>query len=152
MTRSGDIWSGGALAALGVFVVTKASDWTYSGPDGPGPGFFPMWYGVALVVLSLLLVASALKKRERLRDAAPSGRGEVARALGAWAAFAACAALLPVLGFLLSFALLTVFVACFMYGRPLRVGIIAGALGAAAFYLVFPVALEVALPVGLLGF
>lgn len=149
---SGDIWSGSALAALGAYVVVQSSQWEYLGPDGPGPGFFPVWYGIALVALSLLLVVNALRKRELERAPAADRRRQVARALGAWAAFAAASALLPVLGFLLSFACLAAFVACAMYGRPLRSGIAAGVIGAAAFYLVFPLALGVSLPAGLLGF
>jgi hypothetical protein len=45
-----------------------------------------------------------------------------------------------------------VFVACVMYRRPLRTGVVTGALGAAIFYAVFALALEVTLPVGVLGF
>jgi len=28
----------------------------YLGTDGPGAGFFPLWYGVAILGLSLLLI------------------------------------------------------------------------------------------------
>jgi putative tricarboxylic transport membrane protein len=147
---SGDVWSGGVLAALGSYVVVESAQWEYLGADGPGPGFFPMWYGIAIVVLSLVLVAGALKRRRRAPG--PTPWREIGRALGVWSAFAVSAALLPLLGFMLSFALLTAFIMCVMYGRPLRSGLAAGALGAAAFYLVFPFALEVTLPVGILGF
>ena len=34
---------------------------TTTRPDGPGPGFFPSWYGVAMVVLSLALIVSRLR-------------------------------------------------------------------------------------------
>lgn len=148
----GDIWSGSALGALGAYVVVQSSQWEYLGPDGPGPGFFPMWYGIALVAFSLVLVIGALRKRRLERVPAASRRREVARALGAWAAFAAASALLPVLGFLLCFACLAAFIACAMYGRPLRSGIAAGVVGAGVFYLIFPLALGVSLPSGLLGF
>jgi hypothetical protein len=39
-----------------------------------------------------------------------------------------------------------------MYRRPLRTGVVTGVLGAAIFYAVFALALEVTLPVGVLGF
>ena len=148
----GDVWSGGVLATLGSYVVFAASQWEYLGPDGPGPGFFPLWYGVALVVLSLSVVIGGLRKRLAKTGDARERRHEIGRALAVWGALAASSALLSVLGFLLSFALLTGFIICVMYGRPLRTGLAAAVLGALGFYLVFPVALEVALPVGMMGF
>ena len=53
---SADLWSGLALGGLGAYVVVQASRWEYLGADGPGPGFFPLWYGIAMVALSLALV------------------------------------------------------------------------------------------------
>jgi putative tricarboxylic transport membrane protein len=148
----GDVWSGAVLAALGVYIVVQARQWDYLAPDGPGPGFFPMWYGVALVVLSLAMVVSRLVRSAPSHAHAAVKWDEVWRALAAWAAFATGAALLNVLGFVLVYALLSVFVACVMYRRPLRTGVAAGALGAAIFYVVFALALEVTLPAGILGF
>ena len=148
----GDAWSGTVLAALGVYIVVQARQWDYLAPDGPGPGFFPMWYGVALIVLSLAMVLSRLVRREPAGTHVAVDRTEVWRALAAWAAFAIGTALLNVLGFVLVYALLSVFVACVMYRRPLLTGVAAGALGGAIFYAVFALALEVTLPVGVLGF
>jgi hypothetical protein len=51
-----------------------------------------------------------------------------------------------------SFALLTFFIISIMYRRPLGFGLAAGVVSAAAFYLVFPLALNVSLPLGLFGF
>src|SRR2546430_10095375 len=59
--KKGDVISGAVLAALGVFIITQARSWDYYTLDGPGPGFFPFWYGVAMVVLSLLLVLNAAR-------------------------------------------------------------------------------------------
>ena len=152
MAKSGDIISGTVLAGVGVFIIIEARGWEYLGPDGPGPGFFPMWYGIALLVLSLLLIGWSV-----WRSAPPESGGrvnwrEVGRALTTWAAFAACIALLKVLGFLLSFGLMTLFVVAVMYRRPLKVALAVAAGTALGFYLVFPLALNVSLPVGVLGF
>ena len=93
--RTGDIVSGAVLAGLGVFIIVEARGWEYLGPDGPGPGFFPIWYGIAMLVLSLLLVGWSVR-----RTVAPESGGrvnwrEVGRALTTWAAFAACIARHP---------------------------------------------------------
>ena len=149
--KTGDIVSGGALAGLGIFIITEARRWEYLGPDGPGPGFFPLWYGIALVALSALLIATSLAQRAREPGGAVNWR-QVGRALAAWAGLAACVGLLKILGFLLAFGLFTFFLVAMMYRRPLGAAA-AVALGMAiGFYLLFPVALNVELPVGKLGF
>jgi len=137
-----DFWSGLALGGLGGFIIVQASRWEYLGADGPGPGFFPLWYGIAMAALSLALVFFSVTKpgSERINW---DGAG---RAFTTWLALAVSVALLKVLGFLVCFAALTFFIVAVMYRRPLRVAA-AVAIGAtAAFYLVFPFALGVKLP------
>src|SRR3989442_12559422 len=60
--KSGDLWSGVALAALALYIIIQARQWGYLGPEGPGPGFFPLWYGVAMLALSALLIVSHLRR------------------------------------------------------------------------------------------
>jgi putative tricarboxylic transport membrane protein len=147
-TRSGDFWSGIALAALGAYIVSQAWKWVYMGEDGPGAGFFPLWYGSAMVVLSLVLVASAvLRKRgppERIRWR------DLGRALACWLAFVACIALMPVLGFAISFALLTWFIVAVMARRSQLIALPVAIGGAAGFHALFELALDMSLPKGLL--
>jgi putative tricarboxylic transport membrane protein len=147
---SSDLWSGIALALLGLYIVVQAWQWDYSGPDGPGAGFFPLWYGIAILAMSALLVLSRLKGR-----AAAGKRSDwprIARALSAWAALAVSVALFTTLGFALSLALLSYFVVAVMYRRPFRTAAAVAVATGAGFYLVFDLALGLALPSGLLGF
>ena len=58
--RSGDFWSGLVLAALGTYIVVTAHAWDYITEEGPGAGFFPMWYGGAMIALSLALALGAV--------------------------------------------------------------------------------------------
>jgi putative tricarboxylic transport membrane protein len=148
----GEVVSGAVLAVLGLFIIFQASGWNYMSSDGPGPGFFPMWYGIAMVVLALLLVVTNLVKR-RASDGRPRfDRAGVTRAVVAWAAFGVCAALLGMLGFVLGFGLLTLFVVMALYRKPLKVALPVAIATALGFYLVFPLALDVSLPVGIWGF
>ena len=151
MAKTGDVLSGAALAGLGGYIIVEARGWEYLGPDGPGPGFFPIWYGIAMVVLSLFLVGYTVL-RPAAAERKPVDRSEVGRALATWAAFAGSIAALKMLGFLLSFALLTLFVVRIMYRRPLATALAVAVSGSAGFYLVFPLALNVSLPTGILGF
>jgi hypothetical protein len=54
--RDGDIIAGALTAALGTYITVTASRWDVMGPEGPGPGFFPIGYGIALIILSLILI------------------------------------------------------------------------------------------------
>ena len=143
--RSGDFWSGLALAALGTYILVEAHGWIYMSEDGPGAGFFPMWYGGVMVVLSLALVAGAVLR--------PSRRSEVrwkdvSRALTCWVAFVVCVALMPLAGFVVSFALLTWFITQAMFGERARVALPVAVGGALGFYAIFELALDLSLPKG----
>lgn len=137
-----DFWSGLALGGLAAYIIVQASRWEYLGADGPGPGFFPLWYGIAMAALSLFLVVSSLKEK----DAARIDWSGAGRAFAAWGALAACVALLKVAGFLVCFAALTFFLVAVMYRRPLKVAATVAIAATAAFYVVFPLALGVKLP------
>jgi putative tricarboxylic transport membrane protein len=137
-SRSPDFWSGLALAALGGTIVYEARGWEYLGQDGPGPGFFPLWYGIAMLVLSLLLVFSS-------QSSSASWKG-AGRAFATWAAFAVSVAILKLVGFVISFAALTFFIVAVMYRRPPVAAALVAAGLAAGFYVLFPLALGVPLP------
>jgi putative tricarboxylic transport membrane protein len=137
-SRSPDFWSGLALAALGGYIVYAARGWEYLGQDGPGPGFFPLWYGIAMLVLSLFLVVKGEGESVSWKGAG--------RAFSTWGAFAVSVAVLKVAGFLFSFAVLTFFIVAVMYRRPPAIAALVAAGVAVGFYLVFPLALGVALP------
>ena len=146
--RRADFWSGAVLAALGAWIVSEASRWVYLGPDGPGAGFFPRWYGIAMVVLSLVLVAKSTIGRDSADARAPLAWKEIRRALGCWCALVVSVALLKVVGFVASFTLLSWFIVAVMFRRPQRQAW-AIALGAAVgLTLLFDGVLGVTLPAG----
>ncbi len=148
--KSGDLWSGIALAALGAYIVIQARQWEYLGPEGPGAGFFPLWYGIAILGLSVLLIVSHLRRGSARGNAIDWTK--LGRALSTWFVLAVSVALFKPLGFVISFALLTYFIVAVMYRRPLATAALVAVASAAGFYLVFDRALSVPLPVGVLGF
>ena len=145
--RGGDFWSGLALAALGTFIVVQARAWDYRTEEGPGPGFFPVWYGAIMVVLSLLLVAGTALKPAAHK---PVAWDEVRRAMACWLAFVASIVLMRWVGFVVAFALLTWFMAFFMAGKPHRIAVPLALAMSAVFYALFVMALDVGLPPGTL--
>src|SRR6266699_2484112 len=148
--KSGDLWSGVALTVLGLYIIVQAGQWEYLGPEGPGAGFFPLWYGVAILGLSALLIVSNLRRRAARGN--PIDWIRLGRALSTWFALAVSVALFKPLGFVISFALLTYFIVAVMYRRPLKTAALVAVASAAGFYLVFDLALGVPLPAGVLGF
>lgn len=160
--NNGDAISAAVLGGLGGYIVMEAARWDYMAPDGPGPGFFPIWYGVALIALSLVVIGARVIRiaRERGHDADASAgragdasrkRSEIYHALAVWVAFSVCIALLKVLGFMIALGLLTAFIVAVIYRRPWKVAIAVAVGTSLGFYLVFPLALSVALPVGVFG-
>jgi putative tricarboxylic transport membrane protein len=149
--KIGEIVSGAVLAGLGIFIILEARGWDYLGPDGPGPGFFPLGYGILMLVLAIVLILNRALARAQ-SDAKPVVWAEIGRALSAWAALAICVGLLKLLGFLLAFGLFTFFLVFVMYRRPLPASLAVAVCVPTGFYLLFPLALNVGLPLGVLGF
>jgi putative tricarboxylic transport membrane protein len=147
-TQKGDFWAGLVMAALGMYVVTQASSWDYMSEDGPGAGFFPLWYGAVMVVLSLLLVAGTVLKEDA--NAKLVRWDEMRRAMTCWAAFSVCVGIIKFVGFMLAFGLLIWFIIAVMFGRPQRIALSFAVGGAVGFYALFTLALELQLPVGTL--
>jgi putative tricarboxylic transport membrane protein len=137
-----DFWSGLALAALAGYIIAQASGWDYMGPDGPGAGFFPLWYGVAMAGLSAALVISSVLRGEGERV---DWRG-AGRAFALWLALAVSVAAFKLVGFVVGFAALSFFVVAVMYRRRLPVAAAVAVALAGGFYLLFPVLLGVNLP------
>ena len=140
--RSVDFWSGLVLGGLGAYIIVAASGWEYAGQDGPGPGFFPLWYGIAMALLSAGLVLGSLR--------APDGEtidwSGARSAFATWAAFGVMVAALKLVGFVIGFAALTFFIVRVMYRKPLKVAAATAIAITAGFYLLFPLALGVSLP------
>jgi putative tricarboxylic transport membrane protein len=150
--KKGDVISGAVLAALGVYIITQARAWDYYTLDGPGPGFFPFWYGVAMVVLSLLLIVNSARAGDNGESKGGVDWPATGRAMMTWLAFAVSVALMNFLGFLISFALLAFFLVAVIFRRPVITAAVVAVTSAVAFHLIFPVLLSVSLPTGPFGF
>ncbi|MBX3537047.1 MAG: tripartite tricarboxylate transporter TctB family protein [Chelatococcus sp.] len=150
IVRDGDIVSGALLAALGTYIISRASTWDYMTTNGPGPGFFPLWYGICIVALSLALVGHALFKGISETHEPIDWRG-VGRAIVTWLAFVIATALMPYLGFVIAFTLLCLCLIHIVFRQPLLRAIVASVAITAVFKLIFVVLLQLDLPIGPLG-
>jgi putative tricarboxylic transport membrane protein len=140
------------LFALGLSIIFQALAWTYLTPDGPGPGFFPLWACIGITVLSAgvaLFHIYAVFNEQPVERANWDGS---ARVLAGWAGLAVAIALLKPAGFIVSFFLLTLFLVFFVFRRRFITALAVGFGSSAGFWVVFEKLLDVQLPVGPWGF
>jgi putative tricarboxylic transport membrane protein len=148
----GNLLAAGVLAAFGCYIIWVATKLPYVSDVGPGPGFFPLWLGIGLVLFSLALTLPLIKRlRSEVRSEAQPWK-PFGRALAGWFAVMVAIALLGKLGFTLTFVMLTVFLIVALDGRSSLLAVAVGAGLATAFYLLFVIALDVSLPKAVWGF
>jgi hypothetical protein len=150
--RSADRIAGAALLAFAVaFSAGALRYYTYWGPGGPGSGFLPFWLGIAMAVLSGVLLAGALASRDAGAGWLPRGEG-LKRLVVVLAGTTAFVALLQVVGMMLGTVLFLVALLRLLEGY--RWFVTLGVAVAMAFvnYLVFTYWLRVPFPVSPLGF
>jgi len=143
-----DLVSGLFWLAVAIFVAVHGISLKLGGLSRPGPGFFPFWGGVALGLLSVLLVV-----RPPARDApdAPRLAPDTARPFVAAGAVLGYLLLLEVLGFVpVTFLFLLLLFRLERRGWAFSAA--SAAAGAVACYALFQLWLKTQLPTGPLGF
>ncbi len=143
-----DVIGGGVLGVIGLVVVRYALALSAGTWRHPGPGFFSLGLGTALVALSAVTLAQGLRAAE------PAGiRGAfvaLPRILAVVAAMVGYGCLLPWLGFLAStFLLMWALFALASEAPRSWPPLVAGALTAALTYVLFETLLHTGLPAGL---
>jgi putative tricarboxylic transport membrane protein len=150
--RKGNLISALCLGAFGIYVISVAAKLAYVSEVGPGPGFFPLWLGIGLVVFAAFLIFVSGSAGANREESQSSSWRTAGRALAGWLALMVAIALLGRIGFLLSFVVLTIFLVVVLDRRPALLAVGVGIGLAVAFQLVFVVGLDVSLPKGIWGF
>lgn len=140
------------LAAFGVYVIIGGARLAYTSEVGPGPGFFPYWIGIGLVVFAIGLFLTNLLSAQRTATETSASWTARGKALAGWFGLAITIVLFGWLGFVLSFVLLTIFFIAVLDRRPLLLAAGVGVAMALAFHVIFVIALNVSLPAGPWGF
>ncbi len=140
------------LVALGVFIVTEAWDWPYVTRDGPGPGFFPLWIGLALIGLSVWHIARQYADARSGKLSVVTSWQGARPVLVGWAALMIAAALIKPAGFTVTYALLTAFLIRVVFRQSWTAALVVSLVSAAVFWVLFVKLLRVQLPAGPWGF
>lgn len=136
--------------ALGLCVFLGALDLGYW-KRGPGPGFFPLWLGVLLMLLGAIWAAQVARGRN-LHEPAPvstDGWRAVALVLGA---LLTAILLLDVVGYQLSMAALVLFLLLVVGRRRVVEAIVVSLVAGFGIYSLFANVLQVYLPTASLPF
>lgn len=147
-----ELIAAGLLITLGVAIMWQAKNWVYLTTDGPGPGFFPMWTGGAIIVLAAVVALRHIYDVFKRQPVDKANWNGASRVFLAWAGLAVSIALLQPLGFVVSFLLLTLFYVMVIYRKSLVAALSVGVGAALGFWVLFVVLLQVQLPAGPWGF
>ena len=140
--------AGSCLLAFGIYVIAGAAKLSYTADVGPGPGFFPLWIGIGLVIFAaVLMLASFAAAKQPTHSGSPT-----IRALIGWLALMIAIFLAGRIGFVVSYILLTAFLIYVLDRRPVWLAVTVGVALSVAFHLLFVRALDVSLPAAPWGF
>jgi putative tricarboxylic transport membrane protein len=148
----GNLTAGIVLAGFGLYVISVAVRLPYVSDVGPGPGFFPLWLGIGLVLFASTLIFTSITSLRQDPTKEKEAWRLMARSLSGWLALMIAIALLGSIGFVASFIILTIFLTVALERRPALLALGVGVGLAVAFHLIFVVALDVSLPKAVWGF
>lgn len=63
ITSQEDFWGGIMFIAFGALAIYIASDYPFGTAARMGPGYFPTWIGIILVILGLMIAATGFKDK-----------------------------------------------------------------------------------------
>ncbi len=151
--RRADQITGILMLIFSVAVMEGGRRMPPSNTFGPGAGFLPFWLGVAMAILSIILLVNATREPVQASDPIPFPKGRpivaILETIGALAGFIL---LLETLGFLLSIALLTAFLLRIVERMGWLTTVTVSVANAIGLYVVFQMLLGVSLPKNVLGF
>lgn len=148
-------WQIACIASITVGIIMLVSSFAYPYKDrlGPGPGFFPFWLSLIVIVLSLsLLFQTSFSKNPPFGSGSPMPNQIGAKnILIILTALAICTGLIEFLGFRIALFIFLFFLPYFLGMRSLIINLIFALFGSFGVFHVFYYWLKVPLPMGILG-
>lgn len=146
--RNAGVWAAAIILFFSGAIFYQSMQLDYEGPLGFGPGFFPFWLSVFLIVLSVIYLLSALKNFIHISDIFPKqqGLGEFLAIIGSMVLFVF---IVEFTGFMIAgtLALILLLYRSFKWYYTLSLSFVI----TLVIFLVFAKALAIPLPVNSLG-
>lgn len=139
--------------AVSIYVLWETSTLDYLSSLGPGPGFFPLWLGIAMAGLSVAwFIQTTVRPAEPMEEGYLPDRGGVVRIASVLVSLTVLGALLEVVGFqLASFAFL-LFLLVALGRQNLILTFFLSAVGSLGTFYLFKMWLHVPLPTASIPF
>ena len=148
----GNLIASAVLAAFGLYIIWVAAKLPYVSDVGPGPGFFPIWLGIGMMLFASGLMFLSFRAAAGATESEVKSWPLLLRPFAGWLALMVAIALLGKIGFVLTFILLTFFLIVALERRPILLAAGVGVGLAVIFHLIFVVGLDVSLPKAIWGF
>lgn len=146
--KAADLGSSSCLMVIGSLTAWQAQKLTVGDYHAPGPGFFPFYLSLLLIVAGIAIFIQGLREKPETEETAPR-KLRVAVAL---AAIFIYPFLLEPLGYLLTTFLLMLLCIRMMLTRAWWFAPAVSVVISLSSYIIFKVWLQVLLPAGLMGF
>ncbi len=144
-----NLLAGIVVLLLGVVVTYAASELPYRAEYGPGPGFLPLWIGIALIGCAIVTIIKAVRQYDTEK-----GRfihGKTRQVAFVFVTLIVTFLLVPVLGLSLDLALFTGFTMRTAGRHGWTLCLVTAVVAAAAVRVIFGVMLDIPLPKGVVG-
>jgi putative tricarboxylic transport membrane protein len=153
LMKKSDQWSGLFLSILAIFMCWGSLSLPYGSIHNPGPGFFPLWLGVILGLMSMGLMVTITLQKETARSVRDILAEEIRwkEVLQVIIGLVLYGVLIDYLGYLLVTFLLMALLLRSVEPQPWKAVVgwaLGGTLGS---YLIFEVWMKLRLPRGILG-
>jgi putative tricarboxylic transport membrane protein len=149
--RRNDLISSVFFFLCGLLILAGSLNMAIGRLGEPGPGFLPLIVGALLVLMSLVLFVTALRRKRGERGIAGMGRKELFKIVTTSLSLVLYAVALKPVGFVLVTLILLVFLFRTIGELGWKVSLAGSLLTTIVFYLLFRVWLEVPFPMGPLG-
>lgn len=151
--RKGTIIAGIVFLLLGIAIsVYSLLNLQYMMAYSLGPGFLPIWYGVILSVLSVLVIIRALQgKYDNAKGAFPAREDRIVMLILLMIVVGTII-FMRFFGMVLSIAIYLLLAMKFVEGQSWRMSILTSLIGTVCIYLIFCVGFKINFPTGVLGF
>jgi hypothetical protein len=145
--KKADLITGTVLLILSGYVIYEALQMPESGTFGPGSGFLPLWLGILMGVLALLLTIGAALRREKTSAEPPfpawSTMAIVAKILGGLMVFSL---LMETVGFIINTLIFVTYLMKVVQKERWPKSLLIAVATTACLYIVFQVLLGITLP------
>ena len=151
--KKADLITGFVLLVLSGYVIEESWQMPQSATFGPGVGFLPLWLGVLLAVLAVILIVTAWRRSGDPQERPPFPGKKALLSVGmVLAGLAAYILLMQWLGFIVNTIFLVVFLLKGVERERWPMALLIAGLTTAALYIIFQVLLGITLPANRFGF